>query len=534
MTRVLIIGLDGATLDLMKPWMDQGLLPTFNHLRTTGAYGPLRSTIPPYSAPAWVSICTGVNPGTHGIYDFFHTDTLTKKIVNTTYRKAPALWNYLTSLNKTSLIVNVPITYPPEPIQGVLISGLLTPSERSPFTYPASIKHDLTDDKLGTFEFEQVGADEVPKYLAAKYAPDKLIDMTNTSTRSHATVTQNLMKTRNWDLAMVVFRGIDDMQHLLWHKPDAILKCYQQADTCLHDFITLAPDALIAIVSDHGFGSADRFVYPNNVLYNHGLLTTHTDPRTFNSGFAMSFYQKYSAALYFFVPLRKLMRTRLMQFFIPMDETKNIDFDHTTAVYPTICSGGIRITNKDTLTTEEYEHRRDELIRIFTSLLDPDTNKPVITKAYRWEDLYGPGAVNAPLDVIFELDAGYGFHSAMRPLPSTQPPTEKIPRPIGVMAPPAADEWTGDHRHHGVVFLSGPGIKPGTAITGSVLDIVPTVLAVMGLPIPEPVEGHVLASAFVTPPVIQRIPWKSVEPQKKSLLSDQERERIQALRAKKL
>lgn len=278
MPKVIVVGLDGATLDLMGPWMDQGKLPTFDRLRKQGVSGRLRSTIPHYSAPAWVSIVTGVNPGTHGIYDFFRTDSFGKRLVSTTYRKSPAIWNILTEAGKTSVIVNVPGSYPPEKINGVMISGLLTPSEKSEFTYPKSLKQELTPEKLGAFELEQIAVDDIPKNLAARHAPAKVIDMVNASTVSHATVTRNLLRTRDWDFAMVVFRGTDDAQHYFWGNNERILSCYQKADECVGQFMNDYPEAVFILVSDHGFGKAEKFLYVNNLLYNAGYLQAHTDP----------------------------------------------------------------------------------------------------------------------------------------------------------------------------------------------------------------------------------------------------------------
>ena len=133
-SKVIVVGLDGGTLDLMEPWMNAGKLPTFAKIREQGICGKLRSTTPYYSAPAWVSMVTGCNPGKHGIYDFFHTDTFSKKLVNSRYRKASAIWNHLTDAGNKSIIVNVPGTYPPESINGIMITGLLTPSSKSEFT----------------------------------------------------------------------------------------------------------------------------------------------------------------------------------------------------------------------------------------------------------------------------------------------------------------------------------------------------------------------------------------------------------------
>jgi predicted AlkP superfamily phosphohydrolase/phosphomutase len=150
MTKTVLIGIDGATLDLALPWIKEGKLPAFAKIKNKGVHGKLRSTTPYYSAPAWVSMVTGVQPGKHGIYDFFRTDTPNKNIVNSRYRKAPAIWKMLSNKGKRSIIVNVPGSYPPEKINGVMITGLLTPSPDSNYTYPKELKKALVPGKIGS------------------------------------------------------------------------------------------------------------------------------------------------------------------------------------------------------------------------------------------------------------------------------------------------------------------------------------------------------------------------------------------------
>ncbi|RLE47527.1 MAG: hypothetical protein DRJ18_03130 [Candidatus Methanomethylicota archaeon] len=70
--RVIVIGLDGATWKLIKPWAEEGKLQTLKRLMEEGAYGELKSTIPPITAAAWASLLTGKNPGKTGIYDFLY------------------------------------------------------------------------------------------------------------------------------------------------------------------------------------------------------------------------------------------------------------------------------------------------------------------------------------------------------------------------------------------------------------------------------------------------------------------------------
>src|SRR5262245_17020407 len=127
--RLLVIGLDGATLDLVAPWAAAGDLPVLARLMATGAWGPLRSTVPPATFPAWTSLVTGVNPGRHGVLDFAERvpGTLRLRFVNGSWRHVPALWTLLSEAGRRVAVVSVPATYPPEPVYGVMVSGFDTP-----------------------------------------------------------------------------------------------------------------------------------------------------------------------------------------------------------------------------------------------------------------------------------------------------------------------------------------------------------------------------------------------------------------------
>jgi predicted AlkP superfamily phosphohydrolase/phosphomutase len=451
-----------------------------------------------------------VNPGKHGIYDFFRTDTFSKKLVSSGYRKAPAIWNYLTQLGKKSIVVNVPGSYPPEKISGVMISGLLTPSEESECTYPPALKQDLVEDKLGVFVFEQIGVDDLPKSLVARYAPKKLVEMTNAATVSHTTVTMNLLKQYEWDFAMVVFRGTDDVQHLLWGHEDLILSCYQKADESLGKIQQAFPDAVIILVSDHGFGKPKKYLYVNNALYNAGYLRTFSNPQRAWSTILLTFYDRFSWFFYHLIPMGKLARSRLGQRLIfSSGGNKNIDFSTTQAVYQSICSWGIKINRKDiegngVVASDDYERLRDDLIRLFSELTDPENGQRIVKKVYRWEEVYGKDAVNDPLDLILEMEPGYSTHELLKPLGEPPPTMKNGRKQLSSLAAPGFYDWAGDHRPEGVVFIAGPGVQSNQRIVASVVDIVPTVLALMELPLPSSLDGTVIKDVFVTPPRIAK------------------------------
>jgi predicted AlkP superfamily phosphohydrolase/phosphomutase len=534
MQRVVVIGLDGGTLDLMQPWIDDDSLPNFNKMQKLGSYGHLRSTTPCYSAPAWVSIVTGSNPGKHGIYDFFRTDCFAQKnLISSQYRKKPAIWNLLTEAEKKSIVVNVPGTYPPEVINGVIITCLLTPSFESNFTYPKDIKNDLTDDKLGKYELEQIAVDDIPKNLTAKYAPEKLSDQINMITTSHATVTMNLMERYNWDFTMVVFRGTDDVQHLLWDRKDLILACYKKADEYIGKIMNKNPDALFIVVSDHGFGKANKYFYVNNALYNAGYIKTTSDPHhNFNTILTL-FFNKTSKLLFRLFPMQKIVRSKLGKKLIMSSGIGSvIDFSKTIAVYHSICSRGIRINSKDKykfgiVENKNYDKIRNEIINFLENIRDPETGEKIVKNIYKYEDIYGENAANDPLDIIFDLKDEYGAQELIQPRTGIQAIFKNYEHNLPVVSKPGFYDWVGDHRPDGIIFMYGDNIRSNNRIEASVIDIVPTILSVMDIPISNDIDGRVIEEAFIKKPKIRKV---ISDIKKKQLLTEAELKKIKRLK----
>ena len=529
--KVIVIGVDGGTLNLIENWVKKGKLPTFSRIMNGGVYGNLRSTIPWYSAPAWVSIVTGCQPGKHGIYDFFRTDSFSKKIVSSRLRKVPAVWNLLSENDKTSIVVNVPGTYPPEKINGVMITGLLTPSPDSMYTYPPSIKKELIPGKLGRYELEQVAVDDIPKGLTARYAPERLAEQVNAITTSHATVTMNLMERYKWDFTMVVFRGTDDVQHLLWNRMDLVLSCYQKADEYIGEMIDRYPDATFIIVSDHGFGKPKKYFYVNNALYNAGYLKTKSNPTRNMQTLTAAFFEKSSRILFHILPIQRIVRSSIgRKLILSSGGTSGIDFDSSKAFYHSVCSRGIRIIRKDKygrglVDEDNYEKVREELIEFLKNIRDPDTDEKIVEKVYKWEEIYGEDAVNDPLDIIFDLKEEYGAQELLQPpqgLRSMLRSTSKLE----ILSPPGFYDWLGDHRRNGILFMYGNNIERGKRIDASVLDITPTVLALLGVPIPTYIDGSIISNAFIEKIEVKRIDYKEKK------LTEAELKRIRKLRLK--
>src|SRR5947199_2150960 len=153
--KVLIVGLDAATFDLINPWIAEGNLPNLAALMRNGASSRLASILPPITPPAWTSFMTGKNPGKHGIFHFVETasDSYTMDYANGGSRRSPTVWRVLNAAGFSVGTMNIPFTYPPEALDGFQISGLDTPSANSSFVHPPMLKRELVD-RLGKIDHD--------------------------------------------------------------------------------------------------------------------------------------------------------------------------------------------------------------------------------------------------------------------------------------------------------------------------------------------------------------------------------------------
>src|SRR5918911_5639420 len=139
--KVICIGLDGATFDVIDPLVRRGRLPTLSGLLSAGTRAELRSTVPALSAPAWVSFMTGMNPGRHGV---FHFRTMTRgalgsDLVGSWMYRGRKIFDEASRGGLRVSAFRVPMTYPPWPVNGVMVSGFPTPDPQTNFTYPETL-----------------------------------------------------------------------------------------------------------------------------------------------------------------------------------------------------------------------------------------------------------------------------------------------------------------------------------------------------------------------------------------------------------
>ena len=504
--KVAVFGLDGITFDLLQPWLDEGRLPNLARLLETGASGPLRSTIPPVSASAWASFATGTNPGQHGLIDFTYpaSDSYEIKISNGRTRAIPALWEIVSSAGGQAGVVSMPMTYPPQPLNGFMLCSFLTPSSDSRYTYPGNLQEEMTA-AVGPY----------PLHMSEKGRgkdPRRFIEAVKEMEIRRAQAVCYLLQNKPWDLFLYVLETTDNLQHEVWHLLDeshprhdpktaaqilpSILDYYESVDRLLGQMVALVPeDALIVVLSDHGFGPFHKFFHINNWLADNGWLKFKRAPVSllkrlaFKSGVTPINALRWVTRLRLSGLRKNVKRGRggrmLRRLFLSFNDvdwarTKAFSVGNFGQVY-------VNLQGKRPLgvvTPTEYEALRGQIIQAAMALRDPADGSQVIQQVYRREEVFQGASSERLPDLVLHTDrakyvsfghADFGSNKVIEPS-------------IG---------QTGHHHMIGVVCLRGPGVRAGFKLeAASLLDLAPTILHYMGLPVPNYMDGQVLVEAF--------------------------------------
>ena len=517
MKRVLLIGLDGFSPDLARIWVEEGRLPHLAALRATGAVMPLEGVVPPVTYPAWTTCVTGVNPGTHGVVDFTEMipGRYAIRFMNSADRKVPALWNILSDAGKRVCVLGVPGTYPPEPVNGILMAGFDSPVadgvDRS-FVYPPEAYARVREWRFAEFQEHRIDARWYGEALAS--LEEKI--------ETKARIALDLFDTGPWDFFMVVFGEADTASHHFWPLEDAqsprrsalgggpkhpVRRIYEQLDAVVGRFIDrVDDDTLVLVVSDHGFGGADiRALHLNNYLEESGWLRYRPARDSL-----------LKQAVLRWAPVRGRGRLfRRFQRYAEAAESRSrfggIDWRGTRAwsdeldYFPSVRLNLAGREPEGIVSPEEYG-------RVVRELCDLLEQAPGVSSAVPRDALYnGPYVTRAP-DIILELawEGGYRPSCTRRrggPVLETLPPERH--------AGGKEAGCSGVHRNPAFLAMNRPARKfrPG------LLDIAPTVLDHLDLSGP-PMEGMSLLTG--AEPSDTDGPGKWTPPPEKSYTRDQE------------
>jgi predicted AlkP superfamily phosphohydrolase/phosphomutase len=508
--RVLIVGIDGGTLDIVEPLVHSGKLPNLAKLMTSGTSGRLTSVFPPITSPAWSAFLTGKNPGKHGVFDFKKSKRGIMEVpVNATDIKTDPLWRLLTRAGKTCCFLNVPMTFPPEPVTGAMVSGI--PCPPTPIqTFPAELAHEL--DALGYRVYTKKSYYQLEKL-------DFVEDVLETTQRQ-AKAALYLMRKLNWDLFMVVFMGSDWLQHFFWKywdpqhphfsaaeatKYNTIPRFYELIDKIAGELMHEAGEATTTfVVSDHGFGPLHKHVYINNWLMKLHLLRMKRQKVTVRlisallnrTGLSVEKIANLSMK-YVPKPLMQRLPDSLFDDFnaffaklslAPFFNVEDVEWSDTKAY----CAGHIgqiwvnlKARNPNGIVKgDEYEPLREHIIARLHELTDPSDGGKVVTDVFRREEVYsGPYTSQGP-DILFVM-------REMRYLA-----WEGIQHGDSIFVDPD-NLSSGSHRLEGMLIAGGHGIMHDRKPLGSnLVDILPTVLHILDVPIPEDTDGRCLTDIF--------------------------------------
>lgn len=500
-TKVLVIGLDGATLDVVLPAVSQGLMPNLAQLLVQGASGTLNSTIPAMSPPAWTSMITGQNPGKHGIYDFVRRQPGSYRLqtVRSDFYQFQTMFDYLSDLGKRVAAVNIPLTYPPRPINGVMISGLGAP-RNGQFTYPPELRKQLLADGY----LLDNGIELEPGH--EREFADALIE----AAQRQVACSIRLLRSGDWDLFMFVLRSIDEAQSFLWHYHDAqhpwydakkveaegnlLLDVHRRTDELIGNVLAaIDEDTTVFIVSDHGGGSLLKEVFFNSWLNQHGWLhlkRTNIGQRIVRNLFRRAGFTRENLSRRFsgarMVNLQQKVPLSIQHALIPsqgatLDEmidwarTKAYSIGYVGQIYINLSGrepqGIVEIG-------EEYDHVLEEISSQLFDLKDPETGDKVVDYVFTGKKIYsGMYTKYGPDLVVIMKNMSYLAHSR-RELASKN-----------IFATSETYE-SGTHRQNGMFVIKGKKYLSGASkIHAEIVDVMPTILFDLGIPVQNYVDG---------------------------------------------
>lgn len=499
--KLLIIGFDGATFDLIKPWAQAGYLPNLSQIMEDGVYGDLRSTLPPVTSPAWPTFMTGCNPGKHGVFDFIqpHGDNFT--LVNATRIRQPTLWQRLSEAGYKVGVMNVPVTYPPAEVNGFLISGLLSP-KTGQISQPADLIQRY-EQELGPYRVApnvQYRPGLEPEFIA------DLTDLINTRGKW----AQHLMQHEEPDVMMVHFISMDVMKHALWRFMDhdhpryepgpyenAIRDGYQLVDDYIGRLMDMLPaDASTIVMSDHGFGPLRNMVNLNVFFMEKGLMKLKRDPWTQLKAQAFHWGITPSAAYQLIVKMgmqnmttrvSKKTRNGVIGKFLSFD---SVDWNRTIA-YSMGHVGQVYMNMvgrepHGIVQPEKYNEKRQLVIDALEELTD-ENGRSILSQVVLGENAYhGPYETKGP-DLHLVLD---DYNMIACPLFATE----------GKVITSQIRGDSGCHRSEGIFLAQGPGIKTGLDLPeNQISDLAPTIMHLLGEPVPKIMDGRVLSEVFDQP-----------------------------------
>jgi predicted AlkP superfamily phosphohydrolase/phosphomutase len=491
--RLVILGLDGATWTVLDPMRRRGLMPHLDALLARSAYGTLRSTVPPVTSAAWTTMMTGCGPARHGVFDHRYYDAAAGQMkVNHSGRvRVPTVWHLLSDAGRSVVSLNLPGTYPPLAVRGVVVSGMDAPHLEAALS--------------GAPAFAQRLRAEVPHYSLRyfwKHVPGTLEELAEnarlTAESFRGRAEGGLLADRmvpDWSVLMVQFQNLDPFQHRAWRFLNvdetgiddpawgaAAGEVLRGLDVAIGLLCELADrrGAAVLAVSDHGFGPCLGRIHVNRILIDAGVArlpglsgrlrgramreldlfrlwgAKHKDPAARTASFDTSVAAQF-----------------------PFDWRRTLAFaPHQDTAAMVYLNSRARHADAPLATPRQVDDARAAAASALAAARHPETGRPLFPRVIDLAEAHGldPATEGYP-DLIALPDDPYWVRTKLAPGTTWVEPDANLP---------------GTHRPEGIVALSLPGVAPGQTLRADLHDITPTILRLFGLPIPAHVEGRPL------------------------------------------
>jgi predicted AlkP superfamily phosphohydrolase/phosphomutase len=507
--RVLVVGLDAATWDLVLPWAEAGVLPTLGRLLKEGVHAPLRSTLPALTPPGWTSAATGRNPGKHNVFNFYRgrAGGLQPLPVTPGDLRSPRVWDIVAQRGGKSVVLRMPLTYPPQESIGVMVSGIMTPKGTEDFVAPASLKSTL-EARIPRYRME-VDAENLKQGDLDTFRADAF-DLQRVQTEEAL----HLLANADWDLFWVMSHTLDKLQHFFWRYMDpqhpaypgpgpyehTIRDFHVAFDRALARYLEAVPPGTnVVLLSDHGSAPLHTYFCVTNWLVESRFLALQGEGAA-RRGLAAAgvdakaLVRRLKRLGLGWVPklVPQALKGQVPQALSSFNKIAGrIDWSRTRAYCPSAPGSGLWVNVRGrepegiVAPGAEYERVVADLKKALLDYRDPKTGEPIVTAVHRREDIYsGPHAEGGP-DLLVEtartvcMIEGLGRKSLM---PAGRGPEER----------------TGNHARDGILLAYGPDVRRGERLeTRAIEDVAPTVLYLLGIPVDADMDGRVLTEALV-------------------------------------
>jgi predicted AlkP superfamily phosphohydrolase/phosphomutase len=496
--RVLVLALDGADWKVIRPLVERGELPTIRRLMDSGASGDLASSLPPLSAPAWISFLLGQTPGEHGVVDFLERDarlyegTTGHAVTSNDFAKA-TLFDVAGAAGRRVAAVRVPMMFPPWPVNGVMVSGGFIPGSRV-YCSPPELASAL-----------DVGTVNIGKRLMEQ-PEDEQFETIALQLERKEEQARRVLALEPFDLAMVHVHTPDNAHHCFWHhmerpagsaEPNRVFDLYRRIDAYMDRVLHDRAWDLVVVMSDHGGGPRPvRRLLANPWLGSLGLLTARGGYRSRMAASAAFVKRRFRRVVHRVRAMapERLQRTvsALTQGAVAIDWTRTEAY----AVHLFHPFFGIELNvagrQRDGIVPAGDARQRVEEIAALLRMDAKRRGLPVVSVLTR-EEAFGGGADPRLPDIVLELEADAEGDTAFG---GSAQKNAHFVRLVEQAGPPRPNEPTGSHTPAGIVILSGEGVRPGNLLGARIEDLAPTILRYMGVQPPASMTGRVITEAF--------------------------------------